>query len=157
VIGTAFNALMNVPYARDLARGRTRIFLVFNLVAIAILGPTVWYLATKMGGVGSAIAWVALNAAYLIIEIPLVHADMTRSEQFRWYLRDITVPAITAILVLGAGRRLLSTGLPPIGLLATLVMILALAVAGAVLAAPELRNTLKTSLLKWLAKLRSAN
>ncbi|MDP2239877.1 MAG: oligosaccharide flippase family protein [Burkholderiales bacterium] len=156
-IGTALNGLMNVPYARELARGRTRIFLIFNLAAIAVLGPAIWYLAPRIGAISSAIAWITLNAAYLIIEIPLVHSDMRRGEQLRWYLRDIMAPAVAAIFVLGAGRILLPEGLHPIGLLAALAVILGLAVAAAGLAAPELRNTIKASALKWLGRTDTAD
>jgi O-antigen/teichoic acid export membrane protein len=157
VIGTALNGLMNVPFARELARGRTRIFLIFNLVAIALLAPAIWYLAPRIGAISSAIAWVTLNAAYLIIEIPLVHSDMGRGEQLRWYLRDITIPAIAAIFVLGAGRIFLPEGLHPLMLAAVLAVILIFAVAAASLAAPELRNTIKASALKWLARKGIAN
>jgi O-antigen/teichoic acid export membrane protein len=157
VIGTALNGLMHIPYARELARGSTRIFFIFNLVAIAIIGPTVWYFAPQIGALISAIAWVSLNAAYFVIAIPLIHARMDRGEQLRWYLRDITAPAVAAILVLGAGRMLLPEGLHPLGLLAMLAVILVLAVVAAGLAAPELRNTVKTSALKVLARTGTAN
>lgn len=157
VIGTALNGLMHIPYARELSRGSTRIFFIFNLVAIAVLGPTVWYFAPKIGAIVSAIAWIALNAAYFVIAIPLIHASMDRREQLRWYLRDITAPAVAAILVLGAGRILLPEGLHPLVLAAVLAVILVLAVAAAGLAAPELRNTIKASALKWLARTGMVN
>jgi O-antigen/teichoic acid export membrane protein len=157
VIGTALNGLMHIPYARELARGNTRIFFMFNMAAIAVLGPTVWYLAIQMGALGSAIAWITLNAAYLIIAIPLVHTGMDRREQLGWYLRDIMAPAVAAILVLSAGRILLPEGLHPIGLLAMLAVILVLAVFAAGLAAPELRNTIKASARKWLARTGTAD
>ena len=157
VIGTALNSLMHIPYARELARGSTRIFFIFNLVAIAVLGPTVWYFAPKIGAIISAIAWMTLNAAYFVIAIPLIHASMDRREQLRWYLRDIIAPAVAAILVLGSGRILLPEGLHPLVLAAVLAVILVLAVAAAGLAAPELRNTIKASALKWLARLGTAD
>ena len=157
VIGTALNGLMHIPYARELARGSTRIFFIFNLAAIAIIGPTVWYFAPQIGALISAIAWVTLNAAYFVIAIPLIHARMDRREQIRWYLRDIIAPAIAAIFVLGAGRLLLPEGLHPIGLLATLAVILVLAVVAAGLAAPELRNTVKASALKLMARTGAAD
>ena len=157
VIGTAMNGIMHIPYARELARGNTRIFSLFNLAAIAVLGPMVWFLATKIGAIGSAIAWIALNAAYLIIAIPMVHTGMGRHERLRWYLRDITAPAAAAILVLGTGRILLPEGLHPIALLATLGVILVFAVVAAGLAAPELRNTVKASALKLLARTGTAD
>ena len=157
VIGTALNGLMHIPYARELARGSTRIFFIFNLVAIAIIGPTVWYFAPHIGALISAIAWVTLNAAYFVIAIPLIHARMARGEQLRWYLRDVIVPAVAAIFVLGAGRVLLPEGLHPIGLLATLGVILACAVVAAGLVAPELRDTVKASALKLLARTGAAD
>jgi hypothetical protein len=82
---------------------------------------------------------------------------MDRREQLGWYLRDIMAPAVAAILVLSAGRILLPEGLHPIGLLAMLAVILALAVFAAGLAAPELRNTIKASTLKWLARTGTAD
>lgn len=148
VIGTALNGLMHVPYARELARGRTRIFFTFNLVAIAVLCPAIWYFAPRIGAISSAIAWVTLNAAYLIIAIPLIHSDMSQREQRSWYYNDIMLPTVSAVLVLGIGRVFLPAGLSSFELLVVLAVILALAIAAAGLAASELRKITKTSILK---------
>lgn len=148
VIGTALNGLMHVPYARELARGSTRIFLTFNLAAIALLGPAVWYFAPRIGAMSSAIAWVTLNAAYLIIAVPLIHSNMSRRKQWSWYYNDIMLPTVSAVLILGIGRAFLPAGLSSLGVAAVLAIILALAITAASLTASELRKIIKTSIMK---------
>jgi O-antigen/teichoic acid export membrane protein len=98
-IGTAFNGLMNVPYALQLAYGWTKLALYINVVAISILIPLLFYLSGKYGAVGAASVWAILNAGYVLIGIRFMHFRLLPGELIRWYYDDLIRPLLGAILV----------------------------------------------------------
>jgi O-antigen/teichoic acid export membrane protein len=64
ICGTAFNGIMNPPYALQLAFGWTSLPMYANLVSVIILVPLIIYLALTFGAIGGAIAWLVLNIFY---------------------------------------------------------------------------------------------
>ncbi len=65
VMGTAFNGLMNIPYALQLAFGWTRLAFLVNLVSVLLLVPLMIVLTKWYGAVGAASVWVILNVGYM--------------------------------------------------------------------------------------------
>ena len=65
VVGWAFNGFMNMPYALQLAAGWTKLTIVTNVVAIAVLVPITWWSASHFGVEGGAVAWLGLNLGLL--------------------------------------------------------------------------------------------
>jgi O-antigen/teichoic acid export membrane protein len=106
VIGTALNGLMNLPYALQLAYGWTTLGLRINAVFIITLVPATIVLATRYGAVGAATVWVALNALYMIIAVPLTHRRLLKGEGQRWFIRDVSLPLVGAVLIVWLGRAL---------------------------------------------------
>jgi O-antigen/teichoic acid export membrane protein len=100
VLGTALNGIVHMPYALELARGRTSVFLRINLAALLLLVPAVWIMASWIGALGAAIVWLAVNLSYLAIAVPLVNADFPSIDKRRWYFNDVLVPAVCAFAVL---------------------------------------------------------
>jgi O-antigen/teichoic acid export membrane protein len=139
VLGSLLNGLAHPPYASELAHGRTRAFLLFNLAAAAIVLPAVWWLSERIGAMAAALAWFALNASYLLVVIPLVHRALPRAERVRWLLRDIGLPLATAAVVLLLTRAALPAAPSRATALASLVMALLAASLAAVWAAPRMR------------------
>jgi O-antigen/teichoic acid export membrane protein len=138
VMGSLLNALAHAPYAWQLAQGRTRALVVFNLVAIAIALPAVWWLADTIGAMGAALVWFALNAGYLLVLIPLVHRRLPLAERLRWLARDVAAPLGAAAALLWLARWLVPAPSNPFALLA----LLAAATLAAALAAPATRALL---------------
>lgn len=128
VAGTALNAVMNVPYALQLAYGWTNLPLMVNLVSIAVCVPLAILMASRYGVAGAASVWTLLNFAYCAIQLPLIHRRLLRGEQRRWYLRDVGLPAVVAIAVAGIGRLLV----PPAGRLETFGFLAAVYIAVAI-------------------------
>lgn len=128
-LGTALNGLLNLPYALQLAHGWTRLAIRQNIVAVLLVIPATWWLARHYGMIGAALVWVALNLAYVLISIPLMHQRLMRGEMATWYLRDIAPPALTAIAstalmrflipVVGGGTR----GILVLGMAAAVVLL----------------------------------
>ncbi|HET7233287.1 MAG TPA: oligosaccharide flippase family protein [Longimicrobium sp.] len=108
--GTALNALMVMPYALQVAHGWTRLLLVSNAVAVAVLVPLVTFTALRWGAPGAAAAWLILNAGYVVIQPPIIHRRLLKGELARWYLHDVAGPLAAAGAVALAARFLLPWG-----------------------------------------------
>lgn len=140
VLGTALNGLFHVPYAWALARGHTRFVVVMNFAAIAVLVPSVWYFAGTYGAMVAAIAWVALNIAYLVVFVPSVHRPLPRKDRLQWLVRDIGMPLALSIAVLMVARLLLPEGLGRPALAALIGLAVALAFCLTVGCSPQVRK-----------------
>lgn len=109
VTGTALNGLLSLPYALQLAHGRTRLALVMNIVSVLFVVPAIWWLGSRYGGPGAAAVWVALNLAYVAIGVPLMHRQVIAIGMRDWYLRDVLPPALSAVAVAAALRLAVPT------------------------------------------------
>ena len=103
-MGTAFNSLLNIPYALQLAYGWTRLALTMHAVSIVLLVPLLVMLTKRYGAVGAASVWVILNVGYVIFIIQIMHRRILPTEKWRWYYHDVAVPFVVALAVAGALR-----------------------------------------------------
>jgi len=152
IAGTALNAVMNLPYALQLANGWTRLAFLTNLVALLLLAPLAVVLVRRFGSSGVAWITVILNAGYLAFTPNVIHRRLLPGEKGRWYLWDVGVPLAVAVLAGGVGRAVLA---PPAGAsrpVRLLLVLIAYAVTvGAVVSAmPSLRQ----NALGWLKRRR---
>ncbi len=99
IIGTALNGLVNLPYALQLAHAWTKLSLYTNIIASIVLVPMIYFLATHYGAVGAAAAWVILNTGYVLICIQIMHSRLLKGEQWRWYLNDVALPLLSALII----------------------------------------------------------
>jgi O-antigen/teichoic acid export membrane protein len=97
VLGVALNGLMNIPFALQLAFGRTRIALWITIGLVVALVPGIILGAMLYGTQGAAFMWFALNILYVVIGAPLTHR-LLPGEMIRWLLRDL-MPAVLASLI----------------------------------------------------------
>jgi len=104
VVGTALNGLLNLPYALQLAHGRTRFAFVANTIAVALLAPAIVWATMRYGAPGAAFAWAALNCGYVFIGLPLMHRRLFRGELKHWYLVDVAPPLFAGLAVALLGR-----------------------------------------------------
>ena len=141
-VGSACNSVMIMPFMLQLAHGWTSLSLRKNIVAVAIWVPLMLILVNRLGAQGAAIAWIALNVGYLVIEIPIMHARLLRSDLSRWYLKDVAPAVLVSLAVMGAGQAVLpsATERMPMGLF--LAGVLAIALLGSLATVPSLRTRL---------------
>ena len=92
VLGTMLNGLMTVPYFLQLAAGWTRFTFVTNLVALAFVLPAFLLIVPRVGAIGAASVWLALNIGYVLISVPFMHRRLLRGEANSWYLADVLSP-----------------------------------------------------------------
>lgn len=92
VAGNAFNGLMNLPYALQLAYAWPRLAFWINVVSIILLVPGIWWAATRFGAVGGAGAWALLNLGYLLITPQIMHTRILPREKMAWYRWGVLLP-----------------------------------------------------------------
>lgn len=98
-LGTFLNALMWMPYQLQLAHGWTGLTIRINTAAVVVITPAILWLVPIYGAQAAAWIWVALNSAYVLVGIQLMHRRVLSGEKGRWYLRDVAAPAGSATLV----------------------------------------------------------
>jgi O-antigen/teichoic acid export membrane protein len=106
VIGTCLNGLMNIPFALQIARGRTRIGLLINVALVVLVVPSTIYAATHYGAAGAATMWAILNAVYLTVGLPVTHKILLKNDLRKWLTQDILPPFAASLLVVLAARML---------------------------------------------------
>ena len=92
--GTLFNVIGTFPYVLQMAAGRTRLLLLKNICAIALVLPALVYWLPKYGSIVGAGCWLAVNAAYYLIEAPIMHSQLMKGELRDWWLKDTLFPGI---------------------------------------------------------------
>jgi O-antigen/teichoic acid export membrane protein len=150
-IGTMLNAMMNIPFALQLAYGWTRLGLFINLALLIIILPLLVVLAGVYGTVGAAAAWAILNFAYVLVGIPLTHSRLLVGEARSWLEQDILPAVAVSILIVGLARGFLETPASPLVGILMLLTIWGLAVSMSVILSPYVRrSTLST--IRFAAK-----
>jgi O-antigen/teichoic acid export membrane protein len=97
--GTFLNGLMHMPYQLQIANGWTSLAVKTNVIAVIFLAPAIFWIAPRYGTVGVAWVWVALNAAYVVFQIPVMHRRLISPAMRQWYVADVLLPAAGAFAV----------------------------------------------------------
>ena len=140
IIGTAMNGILNLPYAIQLAYGWTKLTLVYNLVAVVLLVPGVWFLATRWGAVGASLGWLAYNTTAVLIIPALMHRRVLRGETARFYLRDVGLPFAVAAIAAIVCRLFIDVRLPLVMLATSLAAAAAVVQLAAMATLPDVRT-----------------
>jgi O-antigen/teichoic acid export membrane protein len=96
VLGTMFNAFMNIPYMLQLAHGWSWLAARINFVAVIVLVPALFYFIPRHGAVAAAWIWLILNFCYVIFGIHFMHYRLLPDEKWKWYKNDVVIPLLTA-------------------------------------------------------------
>lgn len=141
-IGNALNGLMYMPYALQLANGWTKLALYQNLIAVFLVGPTIYFASIHWGAPGAATVWIALNCVYLLIGIPVMHRRLLKEEKRRWYVNGIIAP-LAATVALSMAMRFISIKDASVLTMAIfLLFTMSWATVVAIISSSELRNKL---------------
>lgn len=139
ILGNAFNGIMNMPYALQLAAGWTQLALYVNLVAIAVLMPTLWWAALHFGAVGAAAVWASLNFCYIVFTPQIMHRRLLPDEKYRWYGVDVLLPATFCVVLLMLLHQLPLSDLSRVATALVLVLFWLFTAGVTVLVLPQLR------------------
>lgn len=107
-VGTGLNGLMHLPYYAQLAFGITKIGFWQNVIAVIFLIPFMIYTTYYYGAVGGALSWALLNFSYTIIGLQIMHRMVLPGELKKWYLIDVGLPLVLAVIINAAAYFLLA-------------------------------------------------
>lgn len=140
IIGTALNGLMNLPYGLQLAHAWTKLTLYTNIIASIVLVPMIYFLAIRYGPVGAACAWVILNSGYVLICIQIMHSRLLKGEQWRWYLNDVGIPLLSAVIIATFWRLLIPSEMSKVAIFICLAGVSATTLLATVFATSTTRH-----------------
>ena len=152
--GTLLSGFMGIPYQMQLAYGWTKLTIKMNLVAVALLVPMLFLVVPRYGGIGAAWVWVGLNSGYLLFGIYFMHLRMLPSEKWRWYGRDVIVPASAALATALACRYCMPNRASTMIEIIVLVFTSACVVIAAALVSPLIRAPLGAHMLAAVKHVR---
>lgn len=151
IVGTCCNGLMNLPVSLQIAHGWTRLVVVVNACAIAVIVPLELFGARRWGAPGAAAGWLVVNASYVVSIIQLMHRRLLKGEQWRWYLSDVLLPGAGAVAV-ALAARLVPPATTRLGALALVSAVYAAAAAVAVASTPVAREALGGRISVYLGR-----
>jgi len=93
MVGSAFNAVLYLPYALQLSYGWTRLPIIASAISISILIPAMFPMTKHFGLVGAASIWAILNVLNVLISVPIMHRRLLPLET-RKYFSDIGLPLL---------------------------------------------------------------
>lgn len=98
-LGTMCNAFMHLPYALLLAHKRTRLPMVQNFIAVALLPILTIALTRRYGLEGAAWPWLILNLGYMMFSAPLAFNGLLESVRKPWFVKCILLPVALSVLI----------------------------------------------------------
>lgn len=100
-LGALFNAVMHIPYALQLAHGWTGYAVIVNFISVLFLVPATYWGVMHIGAMAAAIAWMTLNAGYILLGMPFMHRRLLPKELAAWYRNDLGFPLLAGVTVAG--------------------------------------------------------
>ncbi|MGI4880465.1 MAG: lipopolysaccharide biosynthesis protein [Janthinobacterium lividum] len=142
-LGTFLNGLMNIPHQLQLAYAWTRLSIGSNIIAVVALIPALFWAVPRYGPIAAAAIWFVLNFTYLVVQMPMMHRRLLRGELRRWYLADVGMPVLGAVLVIAVATVVMPDAPGSrIGWFVRLAVIGATTLAGSVSMTADIRKRL---------------
>ncbi|MGL4634812.1 MAG: lipopolysaccharide biosynthesis protein [Beijerinckiaceae bacterium] len=105
------NGAITTPVMLIMAAGRLELIYWINLAAIALAFLFLPVALTRYGMEAGVVFWLAVNLAYCLIMVPLMHRTLLRGEFSQWLLRGVVIPVgASAVLFYGAAQLLPASG-----------------------------------------------
>lgn len=108
VLGAMINGLADLPYVLLLALGRTRLTLIANAVAVALLVPALLIVAPSFGPAGAACVWLLVNLVYAALSMSFAYGRLLGTKLGWRSAADLLAPLAAAALGCGAVRFLVA-------------------------------------------------
>lgn len=97
-LGMLLNVLSQVPHALLLAHGKSRLGMIANALLVMAVVPALVFGVRWAGVDGAAWVWVALNAAYATIAVPMILKWLLPGNFQRWALGSAIAPGALALI-----------------------------------------------------------
>ncbi|MGO9566179.1 MAG: oligosaccharide flippase family protein [Desulfomonilaceae bacterium] len=153
VVGALFSGILWIPGYLQSAFGFFRLLIV-TLIALNILYvPLLVCLVHIDKADGAALSYAVANFCFFLY-VPLMHRHFLKEEFVTWLLRDITMPAVVAVLCGLAVKALLPESTDGVGKLVVVTVAYGAVAFSAVCTLSRIRPVLQTRVL--IGKLRKA-
>lgn len=101
-IGNACLVFAMCPYLLLYARGQMGMHVIGQLMLLGVLAPAMAWAAHR-GGIGqTGPVWLACNAFYLLVWVPVIHRRHWPGMHLQWLVRDIA-PIVLPVLLVSTG------------------------------------------------------
>lgn len=97
-LGNGALAISACVYYLQFGKGDLRLHVFGNVLFVAALIPSMVWATLRYGPSGAGAAWLASNALYLLLWVPLVHGRFFAGLHRRWLVADVLSPLIPALL-----------------------------------------------------------
>jgi O-antigen/teichoic acid export membrane protein len=88
-IGNALVGVLSLPFLLQFALGDIKLHIWAHIVDAVVYIPLAVWLGLTYGAQGTGAAWLAMNAIYLLVLIPVIHARVLPGWHWRWFFGTI--------------------------------------------------------------------
>jgi hypothetical protein len=141
--GTAFNCVVSIPYAVQLAYGWTSLVFWTNLLSTFVTIPLLIILTARFEGPGAASVWLMINASYLLTQVRLMHRRYLIGERWRWYIEDCGIPLLACIAISSITAQFSFAATTRTGIIVLALVSGSLALGAAALSTPMVRRHIR--------------
>jgi O-antigen/teichoic acid export membrane protein len=99
IIGSMFLAFQILPFNFILAKGVTKINVIFGIINIFILVPMLIFLVSKYGIVGAAVSWLIMQFLFTLFYNNYVYKNFINDGWLKWFFNDTILPLIFVIAI----------------------------------------------------------
>lgn len=139
-LGTGMHVLAAVAVSLQYAAAWTSLIFVQTFLSVVLGAPLMVLLTMHFGVTGTALVWLVIHTCSFFVSIPVMHRWVLVGEQWRWYIRDVGLPALAAIAPVMVARFTLPVFSSRFLILGGLLVVSAASVMCAVVAASAIRK-----------------
>ena len=100
LIGATMNGVMHLPYALQLAAGRSRLPFAINVFLISVYLPLGYTLTSRYGLLGGSAASMIQSILYLLLGSHITHKLLMHELSYEWLIKDVLPAAALSALSL---------------------------------------------------------
>ena len=105
-VGVLLSGMGHIPGSVQLAHGWTALKFFLNLLLVLAFVPLMLLATNLYGVIGAAAVSMGVYAVYIVIMMQLMHRRMLKGALKSWYIYDIGLPLVGALLIVVAARLL---------------------------------------------------
>jgi len=95
-------------------------------VSVVIMAPAIYLSARQFGIIGAAMTITTINIVHPLVMIHYFTHNRLFTEVIKeWYIKDIGIPLLVTLTVMGIGRMLVTQDISTLGLVLSLTAIMA--------------------------------
>jgi O-antigen/teichoic acid export membrane protein len=139
-LANAINAIMNLPYAIQLAHGWTSLPLKVGCVATVFLVPSMIWSVDRWGILGGAGVVLLVYASIFLLVPQITHSRLLKTEKLYWFKNAVIIPTIICSSLAGAASFFWPLDYDRWQNFAAILLVLVLSTLATLIGLPDLRH-----------------